>query len=187
MIAGFIVASILMPLQNLQPTIAQNEPIYENELSGPGQGDQSGPENVDNVTITLERTTCLGTCPYYSLKIFGNGTVVYNGYKFVNVTGQQISKISEEEIGELIRAFYSTDYFSLDNNYTEIVSTDHLTATTSININGTYKEVIDNHGAIAPENLRLLENKIDEVTNSSKWTSPYELPPGKEFYEILTE
>jgi hypothetical protein len=151
------------------------------EFVGFGQG------NLDNIIITLERGLCFGTCPYYSLNIFENGTVVYNGYKFVNVTGQQISKISEEEIGELVREFYNINYFSLKDNYTEIVSTDQPAVTTSININGIYKEVIDNQGAIAPQGLRLLENKIDEVTNSSKWTKPYELPRGKPFYEILIE
>jgi hypothetical protein len=50
-----------------------------------------------------------------------------------------------------------------------------------------YKEVVDNLGAIAPEGLRSLYDKIDKITNSSRWVYPYELPAGKTFDDILLE
>ena len=134
--------------------------------------------NLTDLTISMKRGMCMGTCPVYSLDIFGNGTVVYNGERFVNVTGKQVSSISEDKVKELVEEFYKMNYFSLNDTYDKIIKTDQPTVSTSININGTSKNVFDNLGAIAPEDLRLLENKIDEITNSNKWVEPYVHPPG---------
>lgn len=137
------------------------------------------PIYINDVTITLERNMCMGTCPVYSLEIFGNGTVVYDGNRFVNVTGQQISNISQDRVRDLVEEFYKINYFSLNDKYDQVVITDQRTVTTSIDTNGSYKSVFDNHGAIAPEGLRALEDKIDEITNSSKWIEPYVHPQGE--------
>ena len=133
----------------------------------------------NNVAITLERNACFGICPIYSLKVFGNGTVVYNGERFVNMTGQKISTISQQKVRELVEEFYKINYFGLNETYNKIVKTDQPTVITSINITGVYKSVFDNYGSIAPQGLRLLENKIDEITNSSKWIEPYIHPAGE--------
>jgi hypothetical protein len=114
--------------------------------------------DFSNITIGIERNMCLGTCPVYSLEIFGNATVVYIGERFVNVTGKQISNISKEKVKELVEEFYNIDYFSLNDTYDKIVKTDQPTVTTSININGTFRSIFDNLGALAPEGLRILEN-----------------------------
>ena len=134
---------------------------------------------INDINIRMKRNMCLGTCPVYSLEIFGNGTVIYNGERFVNVTGQQISNIPQEKVRKLVEEFYKINYFSFKDAYNEIVITDQPTVSTSINMSGIYKSVFDNHGATAPEGLRLLENKIDEITNSSKWVQPYVQPPGQ--------
>jgi hypothetical protein len=134
--------------------------------------------DLSNTTIRMERNMCMGTCPVYSLEIFGNGTLVYNGEQFVNVTGKHISSIPEDKVKQLIEEFYSINYYSLNDTFDKIVKTDQPTVITSINTNGTFKSVFDNLGAIAPESLRVLENRIDEITNSSKWIEPYVHPQG---------
>ena len=125
--------------------------------------------NDNNITITLERNMCKGTCPYYSLIIFGNGTVVYNGKEFVNVIGHQVSSMPQERVGGLVKEFYKANYFSLEDSYDKITITDQPTVNTSININGIHKNVFDNQGVIAPKELLLLENRIDEIANTTKW------------------
>jgi hypothetical protein len=128
--------------------------------------------NIKNVSIFMERGMCNGICPHYSLLIFGNGTINYEGKEFVNVKGHQIYNVSQEKIIELVKEFYKINYFSFNNTYDNIVITDQPTVNTSISINGIYKSVFDNHGANAPNNLRLLENKIDEIANSTHFLGP---------------
>jgi len=69
-------------------------------------------------------------------------------------------------VRELVKAFYETDYFSLKNEYSAQV-TDLPTTTTSITVDGRFKQVINYYGA--PEQLMELENKIDDISSSEKW------------------
>lgn len=124
------------------------------------------PNSIENVVITLERTVCFGSCPDYTLTIYGNGTLIYEGRNFVAVTGRQTSNISQEHIQELARAFYAIGYFSLKNEYSAPV-TDLPTTTTSIAIDGRYKKIVNYYGA--PEQLIELENMIDDIAGSERW------------------
>ena len=47
------------------------------------------PSNINTVVITLERTTCFGVCPVYTLTIYGDGRVVYEGTRFVRTEGER--------------------------------------------------------------------------------------------------
>ena len=73
----------------------------------------SQPTELGDVIITLERTACFGTCPIYKLTISGDGKVVYEGEKFVNVLGTQTDEISQEKVKELVDEFDKIGYFSL--------------------------------------------------------------------------
>lgn len=126
----------------------------------------SSPESTADAIITLDRTVCFGTCPDYSLTIHGNGTVFYVGRSFVEVTGAHSATIPPEDVRGLVESFYDVDYFSLRDEYTSQV-TDLPTVTTSISIDGRFKQVVDYYGA--PESLKQLEDRIDEVANSSIW------------------
>ena len=108
----------------------------------------------------MYRSVCFGACPVYSLTIYGNGTVVYEGEMYVNVTGKQTSEISQEKIQEIVDEFYRIDYLSLDDVYDEPIS-DIPHTITSIRINGKYKSIYNRAGA--PKELKELENKIDEI------------------------
>ena len=132
----------------------------------------STPTDLEDVVITIERGACFGPSPVYSLTIYGNGTVIYEGEMWVNVTGKQISQISQDKVKELVDEFYRIDYFSLKDRYEEPV-TDLPSTTTSITINGKTKSVYNYLGA--PRKLVELENKIDEITNSNKWINPHPL------------
>jgi hypothetical protein len=125
------------------------------------------PPERKNVVITLERTACYGICPDYKITIYGDGKVEYKGNMFVKVKGQQTSKISLDKVKELIDEFYKINYFSLKDRYYDPV-TDLPTTITSISINGKSKRVED-YCCDAPKELRELEDKIDEITESEKW------------------
>lgn len=128
------------------------------------------PNNLEDVVITLERTACFGTCPVYTLVIYGSGTVIYEGEDFVKIKGKQETTISQEEIKQLISEFETVDYFSLNDSYTERTITDAETVTTSITIDGKTKTIEHYHGDFsAPKQLTELEDKIDVIVNSNQW------------------
>lgn len=124
------------------------------------------PSSLDNTVISMKRTVCFGSCPDYELTIYGNGTVIYEGHNFVAITGKRSAIVPSEDVRELVSDFYDINYFSLRDEYTAQV-TDLPTTTTSIRIDGRFKQIIDYYGA--PEELRQLEDKIDDIANSEIW------------------
>lgn len=128
------------------------------------------PNNIKEVVITLERTACFGICPIYTLTIYGDGRVVYEGIRFVRIEGARTATINEEKVRQLVTEFQSIDYFSLDDSYEELNATDMPSAITSITINGKTKTVRHYHGDFsAPEKLTELEDRIDQIVNSDQW------------------
>ena len=124
----------------------------------------------EELVITLERTPCFGKCPVYSLKIKGEGTVIYSGVDFVKTKGIQETTISLEALNQLLTEFEKVDYFSLSDSYTKFGKSDMPSANTSISIGGQTKAIKHYLGDLtAPKQLTALENKIDELVNSAQW------------------
>jgi hypothetical protein len=121
--------------------------------------------------ITLERTACFGTCPIYTVAIYADGTVVYNGERFVDVTGQQTGSIDPETVKQLVAGFEAAGYFDWNDSYTDMHVTDQPTITTSITRDGITKQIARYTGdSSAPLALPYLENWIDLAANTSQWT-----------------
>src|SRR5690606_21346322 len=64
-----------------------------------------------DAVITLERTACFGACPIYTVSILADGTVLYNGERFVDVEGEQAGQIEPETVAEMVEAFEAAGYF----------------------------------------------------------------------------
>src|SRR2546428_8088531 len=120
------------------------------------------------VVITLERTVCYGTCPAYTLRITGDGSVEYEGMRYVRVIGKATARISPDVVRRLVTEFERIGYFDLEDKYTAMV-TDNPTTTTSIRIDTRFKRVIDY--VAGPQALKELEQRIDEVAGSARWVS----------------
>lgn len=147
----------------------RSNPVILKSLERSGIRMNKAPDYNDLV-ITLERTPCYGFCPVYTLTIRGDGTVVYEGKDFVQVKGKAVSTISQEQIEQLVAEFEKADYFSLNDSYTERTITDAPSVITSITIDGKTKSIEHYHGDFsAPEPLTHLEDRIDEIVDSSQW------------------
>jgi len=125
--------------------------------------------------ITLRRTSCLGTCPVYSVEIFDNGFIRYVGTAFVQVKGEQEAAIPPEAVKNLVLRFLQIDYFALKDSYetyqnpdgTLTVFSDLPTTYSTLQIGERRKSVKDY--AFAPEALREVEDEVDRTVNTHRW------------------
>jgi hypothetical protein len=130
--------------------------------------------NNDQPIITLERTACFGFCPVYTLAVYADGRVVYNGTDHVEVTGEQTGSISTKQVQQLVDAFQAADYFNLKDEYKAPV-TDLPTSISSFTQDGQTKTISNYGGCLegspdkAPQALCDLPDLVDQVTNSSQW------------------
>lgn len=129
-------------------------------------------KDLKSLRITLERTTCFGSCPAYRVEIGGDGSVAYQGRGYVVVTGEHHDHISKDSLRQILEAFRKADYFSLRDKYIYGV-TDNPTTTTSISFDGQQKSVIDYVGEEAgmPHAVVEVEETIDRVAGTARWVS----------------
>jgi len=119
--------------------------------------------------VTLERTACFGFCPMYKLTIYGDGRVVYEGNRFVKVTGTRTTRISPMKARRLMLEFQRIQYFNLQDRY-EGGPTDAPSAITSFQMGRKFKTVYHYLASPdAPQKLTDLEAKIDATVNVQQW------------------
>jgi hypothetical protein len=139
--------------------------------------------------LTLERTMCEGHCPMYRIVIYGDGTVEYEGQRFVRTIGSAKAMLSREQVRRLVTAINDADYFSLRGSYrrrqdgcpTYVI--DEPSVITSVTSNGMTKKVHHDQGcrevskegtlgATYPRQLTELEIRIDEIVDTALWVGP---------------
>lgn len=140
------------------------------------------------LSLTMKRTGCYGTCPIYTLNIQPNGKVSFDGEGFTKVMGKAESSLDEEKIKQIIAEIDKADFYSLKDFYTEdsgncpLSATDNPTVTLFVKLKGKEKTITHYLGcrseinpskgrglSIFPQQLYNLENKIDEIVETKRW------------------
>ena len=142
---------------------------------GPGAAWQEVNVPADAL-IQLQRTSCYGPCPIYTLSIDARGQVVYVGEKFVRVAGRQTAKIDPSIVAKLLSRAETIRFFDLRNAYRVIENpdgstsmvTDLPTTFVTVTANGRTKRVEDY--IAAPDALTQFEREIDEAAGTKRWT-----------------
>jgi hypothetical protein len=120
---------------------------------------------ADQITeVTLERTPCFGTCPNYKVTLRSDGTITYEGKRFVTMMGTY--KGQAYGFDKLAQFILAQDYFNLNDNY-RIGASDLPSAITSVVQNGKRKTIVD-YGGAGPIGLWGIEMSIDGILRNAK-------------------
>ncbi len=134
---------------------------------------------ADSLTpvVSLERTPCYGTCPVYEVSIFRDGTVRFLGKQHVKQQGVATASLAPGAVDSLAAELEEGGYFGFADDYVRDApacgryATDSPTVTTSLAMKGRTKRIRHDYGcSAAPAELRRLEQRIDEVAGTSRWT-----------------
>lgn len=117
--------------------------------------------------VQLRRTSCYGSCPSYTVRIDGDGTIHWHGDAFVAVTGDARAQVTPESAAALIDKFRVQYFWQLCGGYSRPI-TDNPTYLTTISISGQAKTVSD-YAAAAPESLRQLDIDVDALADTHHW------------------
>ncbi|HKE82403.1 MAG TPA: DUF6438 domain-containing protein [Vicinamibacterales bacterium] len=133
------------------------------------------PDLPPDALIRLQRTSCFGPCPVYTVTIDARGTVTYEGEQSVRVVGRRTARIDTSIVAgllaraERIRFFEMRDVYRVIENPdgTTTIVTDLPTAFVSVTVNGRTKKVEDY--VAAPDSLREFEREIDTAAGTKRW------------------
>lgn len=143
---------------------------------------QQGTSN--DLVISLDRSACFGWCPVYSLTITGDGGFTIIPKKESAPGEPIIGRITPEEVNKLVAEFRKIKFYSLHRRYGSAEKskgpgcphswTDSSTAEIGLSEKGKHKTVshyLGCEGTSILNDLKALEDKIDEAVNTKKWAS----------------
>jgi hypothetical protein len=127
--------------------------------------------------ISLERTACYGRCPVYRITVTPAGAVTYEGRANVRRIGSATAEISPDSVARLLREMEQAGYFTFSERYAvseptcRHYTTDSPSAISSATFRGRTKRIEHDYGCGGvPGALTVLEQRIDEVLGSDRWT-----------------
>jgi hypothetical protein len=75
----------------------------------------NGVPQLGEVEIELERTECFGTCPAYSLRLSGDGTVSYTGKSYVRMKGEHTARFDPDRLLPLLERLQELDFLAANH------------------------------------------------------------------------
>jgi hypothetical protein len=143
--------------------------------------------DTPDAIVQLRRAGCSpGTCPVYSVSVFLDGTVVYEGRSNVAVVGQQRAKLPADRVGELIVAMQETHFLDNPDNCCSCPGADKSNIVMIDYRPGHVEKTIvhDQACETAPLAMNTLTSTIERLTAVERWTTatlrpvaPPHLPP----------
>jgi len=144
------------------------ESIAEERVAGPHRPMPA--ITLDQVTISLSRSGCLGSCPDYRVRIRGDGTVEYQGSGFVDVLGKHVYRIPPGEVEALVAKLRRADLWSMAPSYRAMI-TDNPFYELTFELGNQVHRIEDYVGTAAgmPQVVRDFEDEVDRAARSSEW------------------
>ena len=146
-----------------------------NRASETGQGAEQLASRPDAL-IQMRRGGCPpGVCPVYSVSIFLDGTVAYDGQANVAVLGHRTAKLSAERLNELLTQIEAMDF--LDSSEQCCVCPDAMEKAHLVILDyrpGVAAKTVlhDEACGLAPPTMSAIEHSIDNATGVERWTTP---------------
>ena len=79
---------------------------------------------AENIFIQVETTPCYGECPVYTLTIYQDSSIRYNGKMFTKKTGKFAGKAEAKHIEQIKNALEQASFFKLNRVYDDSSVTD---------------------------------------------------------------
>ncbi len=109
--------------------------------------------------VRLERTECLGDCPVYTVTLYEDGTVLYEGRRFATPLGKRWGRISPKDVKRLMDAVHGVPPWECDPHRFVTCMPE---AIITVSVDGQPRRIIDYYGdPCVPHLLRALESEID--------------------------
>ncbi len=127
----------------------------------------SAQENAPSAdfSLTLERTGCEGSCPWYSVTILSDGSMHYEGKAYVHIEGKRKKTIPISAVQKLSEELTNKEFFQWEEK--KMVCVDFPEARITATLNGQHKYVLE--GCNSPGQVLTLADEIDRISGTRAW------------------
>lgn len=172
--AALVTSIALMSCKATKNTTDVKETVTETPTNAGGlaQGDANGgtqDPNERTFFASIERTACFGLCPTYTMTIYADGFVEYNGIRAVDKIGAYTRTISQERMDSIVTCAKEIGFMEMEDSYDDEMVMDLPSATTTVVIEGEKKSVMRRYDF--PKRILTLEKLFDNIMNSGSWLS----------------
>lgn len=108
---------------------------------------------------------CEGLCPWYSVTIFSDGSVLDEGKAYVRAEGIRKNTIPVSDVNKLINKLQDEDFFHW--NLKTDLCVDYPEVRVTASLNGKHKQVLE--ACSAPGKVLALAEEIDTVSGAKSW------------------
>lgn len=122
----------------------------------------------DDFKVSMEKGSCFGTCPVYSLSIDKVGYAIFDGERFTDKIGEHGMQLPKSKLEEVATAFSEADFMSFDNNYPSSMS--DLPLVHLVYQNNTLVKRVSGKDD-RPQKLRDLQSILEGIAQSDGWVS----------------
>lgn len=124
----------------------------------------------DDAVVTLERSSCFGPCPIYTVSIYGSGRVQFTGIGYVCRKNPFPTLVDRNLVAQLMNGMINAKFESIPSYSDAVFATDASDATITLAHDGHRHLVVRNHAdGSAPRLLGMIEQRIDDVAGISTW------------------
>lgn len=131
----------------------------------------------EDFNITMQKGSCFGSCPVYTLSIDKNGYATYDGERFTDKIGKHGMQIAPDKFQAIANAFASADLASFDDDYPSNIA-DLPSATIAYANNAFTKRITGKRER--PQKVKDLQAMLEEISQMDSWES---LEPKEEVVE----
>lgn len=117
-----------------------------------------------------QKTSCFGECPAYTVSIYQDGTIDWNGLYFTNPMGRKSGKVSPEAIKKLQDKARDMGFLKLQNAYPMEPIADANATIIFMILDGQPKQVTDVFGA--PKELKEIQKVFEDIIRKQGWAKP---------------
>ena len=130
--------------------------------------------DYEHYQFIMSKTSCRGNCPVYSITLYGNGDISYEGFQNVNTIGRQQGSLQTDSVIAILQELNRMQYYDLKYEYSQQQITDMPSVITQIvyskNGIGSSKQVVDYQGdRSTPNELRKLYDRIESMIAQFHW------------------
>lgn len=122
---------------------------------------------ADEKVLEISKGACFGSCPIYTMTIYGKGLVEYKGERFTDKLGVYTKQLSDAEYKALFASAKAANLWQFKDEYNSRIPDLPLVVLTYYG-KGTTKKIAGKEGR--PTEVMAIEKQLDEIAQSEGWT-----------------